>query len=602
MHDQEMKMFKSIVHLLFNTIDQHGAKDALRFRDGEIVSSITYQELGEKVINMTHGLAALGLNTGDKIAILSNNRPEWPITDFAAFALKAVVVPIYQTLPPNQVEYILNDAEVRAILVENEIQLNKIQKIKKNVPSLEFIGIFDNPDSPKNNLLTFSSLMEKGKAHRKENGDFFKTSIESINSREICSLVYTSGTTGNPKGVMLNHHGFVMDIINAEAVLNLYPDDVFLSFLPLSHLYERLAGHWCPIYRGATIHYARGIDTVIEDIAEARPTVMVSVPRLYEKVAAAVQEQVEHGPAIKRNLFYWAIGTGLEYHEKRLAGTAGAFLKKRYQIADKVVFSKIKQKLGGRFRCPIAGGAPLSVDTLKFFEAIGLRIVEGYGMTETHLIITLTPHGKTKYGSCGKPINGVEVKIAEDGEVLVKGDTLMEGYFKLPDLSKETIDNEGWLHTGDIGHLDEDNYLFLTDRKKNIIVTSGGKNIAPAPIEHKLKTNKYIDEVCVVGNKRKFPSALVIPNYELLTKWAEEHGHGVSSRKELVEHSEVNEFIFNEVDKLQEEYARYETVKKITLLPEPFSIDAGELTPSLKIKRNIIEKKYKAVIDRMYVE
>jgi long-chain acyl-CoA synthetase len=401
---------------------------------------------------------------------------------------------------------------------------------------------------------------------------------------------------------MLNQKGFIIEIINAESVLSLYADDVFLSFLPLSHLYERLAGHWCPLYRGATIHYAQSIETVIQDIAEARPTVMVSVPRLYEKVAATVYEQIENSSSLKRNLFYWALNTGLKYHEKRIEGKVSKVLKKRYQLADKVVFSKIKTKLGGKFRCPIAGGAPLSVDTLKFFEAIGLRIVEGYGMTETHLIITLTAPGKTKYGSCGKPIPEVQVKIAQDGEVLVKGDTLMMGYYNRPDLTAEVLDAQGWLHTGDIGYLDEDNYLFLTDRKKNIIVTSGGKNVAPAPIEHMLKTSRYIDEVCLVGNRQRFVSALIIPNYELLKKWGTEQGIDVTDLREFLNHDKVNQLIWQEIEEKQKSFARYESVKKFVLLPEPFNIDKDELTPSLKIKRNVVEKKYADIISRMYRE
>ena len=442
--------------------------------------------------------------------------------------------------------------------------------------------------------------MEKGSIHRQAHSDLFDQSLDGIQSQEICTLVYTSGTTGEPKGVMLHHNGFVKDIVNSEAVLSLYSDDVFLSFLPLSHLYERLAGHWCPMYRGAGIFYARSIETVVEDIAVARPTVMVSVPRLYEKVATAVYEQVEHSPGIKRNLFYWAIGTGLEYHEKRISGNVSPWLKKRYQFADKAVFSKIKKKLGGRLRSPIAGGAPLSVDTLKFFEAIGLRIIEGYGMTETHLIITLTPPGKTKYGSCGKPIKGIQVKIAEDGEVLVKGDTLMEGYYNKPELTSEVIDSDGWLHTGDIGHLDEDNYLFLTDRKKNIIVTSGGKNVAPAPIEHILKTSKYIDDVCLVGNRHNFISAVIIPNYELLKKYAGSVGLSLTSNEELVQNEQIINLIKQEIDSLQSSFASYETVKKFILLDQPLTIDKGEITPSLKIKRDVIEQKYKAQIDALY--
>jgi len=593
-------MFKSIPHLLFTTIEKFPTNVVFHYYRDDQIQKMTYAELGEQIKNLTHGLMDLGLKKGDRLAILSYNRPEWAITDFSGFCLQTVVVPIYQTLPPNQIEYILNDARARAIVVENDLQYQKIMEIKKNLPNLEFIITIDDLPDPKSAVPRLSGLMEKGSKHRESHSVLFDQSLEGIYSREICTLVYTSGTTGEPKGVMLHHDGFIKDIINSEAVLSLYPDDVFLSFLPLSHLYERLAGHWCPMYRGAGIFYARSIETVVGDIAVARPTVMVSVPRLYEKVATAVYEQVEHSPGIKRNLFYWAIGTGLEYHEKRIAGKVSPWLKKRYQFADKVVFSKIKKKLGGRLRSPIAGGAPLSVDTLKFFEAIGLRIIEGYGMTETHLIITLTPPGKTKYGSCGKPIKGVQVKIAEDGEVLVKGDTLMEGYYNKPELTSEVFDSDGWLHTGDIGHLDEDDYLFLTDRKKNIIVTSGGKNVAPAPIEHVLKTSKYIDDVCLVGNRRNFISALIIPNYELLKKYAENAELSLTSNEELVQNEQIIDLIKQEIDPLQSSFASYETVKKFILLNQPLSIDKGEITPSLKIKRDVIEQKYQAQIDALY--
>lgn len=593
-------MFKSIPHLLFSTIEKYPDNIVFHYyRNGQI-GTMTYAELGEQVKNLTHGLMDLGLTKGDRLAILSYNRPEWAITDFSTFCLQGVVVPVYQTLPANQIEYILNDCQARAIVVENDLQYQKILEIKKNLSNLEFIITIEDLSDTKSDVTPLSELMERGKRHRQAHSGLFDQNLNTIQSREICTFVYTSGTTGEPKGVMLHHDGFIKDIVNSEAVLNLYPDDVFLSFLPLSHLYERLAGHWCPMYRGTGIFYARSIETVVEDIAIARPTVMVSVPRLYEKVAAAVYEQVENSPAIKRNLFYWAIGTGLEYHEQRISGNVTPWLKRRYQFADKVVFSKIKKKLGGRLRSPIAGGAPLSVDTLKFFEAIGLRIIEGYGMTETHLIITLTPPGKTKYGSCGKPIKGVQVKIAADGEVLVKGDTLMEGYYNKPELTSEVIDNDGWLHTGDIGYLDEDNYLFLTDRKKNIIITSGGKNIAPAPIEHALKASKYIDDVCLVGNGRKFISAVIIPNYDLLKKYAESVGFAPVNNEELVRNEQIISLIKQEVDQQQSSFASYETVKKFILLDQPLSIDKGEITPSLKIKRDVIEKKYKAPIDALY--
>ena len=592
-------MFQSVPQMLFNTIENHANKDVFRYkRDGE-TKSITYEELKVTITKLVHGLLQKGIVEGDKIAILSNNRPEWPIADFSAFILHGVVVPIYQTLPPNQIEYILKDANVRAIFVEDNEQYTKIKQIKDNLPNLEFIFSFSDIKDAHSDIETFDALIQRG---ADGNSAKIKELIDSIDPDEICSLVYTSGTTGKPKGVMLHNRGFITDIINSEAVLNLLPEDVFMSFLPLSHLYERLAGHWCPIYRGATIHYAQSINTVVQDIAEAKPTVMVSVPRLYEKIAAAVFEQVDNGSMVKRKIFNWALKTGLAYHKQRNSGHVSAWLQKKYNFADKLAFTKIKTKLGGSFRYPIAGGAPLSVETLKFFEAIGLPIIEGYGMTETHLIITLTPFGGTKYGSCGKSIQCVELKISDEGEVLVKGETLMKGYYNQPELTREVIDKDGWLHTGDIGYIDEDNFLFLTDRKKNILVTSGGKNVASTPIENKLKQSKYIDDVCLIGDQRKFISALIIPNFDNLTKWARNNELNTDDIANLVKSPAVVTMMEKEIEKYQEDFARFEKVKKFILLSEPLTIENGELTPSLKIKKEIVKNKFKNEIEALYSE
>lgn len=594
-------MFQSLTHMLFNSIEKYPEKDALRFRRAGQLRHYTYREFGEMIQALTHGLKEMGLKAGDKIAILSNNRPEWTIADFAGLSLRCVIVPIYQTLPPNQIAYILKDSETRAIFVEDESQFEKIVQIKEKLPGLKFVFSFQEIAGSEGHVQSFDELMAKGKEHHAQHPNFFQESIKKIEPKEICSMVYTSGTTGDPKGVMLHHHGFITDIINADAVLNIIADDVFLSFLPLSHLYERLAGHWTPMYKGATIHYSQSIDTVIDDIAEAKPSVIVSVPRLYEKISARVLEQVEHGSAVKQKIFYWALEVGRKYHDQKIEGRISFKIKQQHKLANKLVFQKIKNKMGGNLRFPIAGGAPLAVETLKFFEALDMQIVEGYGMTETHLIITLTPAGKSRYGSCGKPIKEVQVKIAHDSEVLIKGPTVMAGYFKKPDLTKETIDKEGWLHTGDIGHLDDDNYLYLTDRKKNILITSGGKNIASAPIENALKASKYIDEVCLIGNNRKFISALVVPNYENLKKWANKHKLDVPDNKKMVDHPDVKNFVWQEVEQLQSNFARFEQVKKIALLPEPLTIDKGELTPSLKVKRNVVEQNFKELIDKIYM-
>lgn len=593
-------MFKTLPEMLLHTIQKYPQNTALKIKKGDSYQAYTYQEMGNEIELLTNGLAKLGLREGDKIAILSNNRPEWAISDFAIFSLKGITVPIYQTLPPNQIEYILMDSEARAIFVEDQEQFDKIEQIDTALPNLEFIFTFEMVSSGIRKINCYDELLSHGKSFRAENPDFFRQSVDSIDPESICSMVYTSGTTGDPKGVMLHHRGFVYDIVYSEARLNLQSTDTFLSFLPLSHLYERLAGHWCPMYVGATIHYAQSVNTVIDDLKDARPNVIVSVPRVFEKIAAKVQEQIEQSSKFKQSIFYWAQKVGKRYHADKIDNRLNWWTKIRYRIANRLVFRKIKAIMGGNMRYPIAGGAPLSVETLKFFEALDMQIIEGYGMTEAHLIITLTPFGKSHYGSCGQPIEGVEIKINADGEVLVRGPIVMAGYYKRPDLTAETIDADGWLHTGDIGYLDAENYLYLTDRKKNIIVTSGGKNVAAAPIENILKKSKYIEDICLVGNYRKFISALIVPNFEALHLWAEAQELNVKTDEDLVRLPEVIDFFQQTIEQMQSHLARFEKIKKFILLPRSLSIEKGELTPSLKIKRSVIEQQYKDEINALY--
>jgi len=595
-------MFPSIPHLLWKSIESFPEKEALRYYRGNKWNSLTYSQFGKHIRWLTHGLTSFGLKPDDKIAILSNNRPEWTISDFAIFSLRGVVVPIYPTLPANQIAFILQDSDTRAIFVEDDFQYQKIMEIKNSLLNLEYIFTYEAVKPQTEDTFPYHKLIERGHRHLREHPDFYQQTLDAIQPETICTIVYTSGTTGQPKGVMLHHKGFITDVVNSESVLGLYPDDVFLSFLPLSHLYERLAGHWCPMYKGATIVYARSLDTVVDDIAIAKPTVMVSVPRLYEKIRLGVKNQVEEASWLKQKIFNWAFHYGKKYQQNSRQQNPGFFSYTTYKIAHQLVFRKIHEKLGGRLRCPISGGAPLPVEVLQFFEAMGLPIIEGYGMTETHLIIALTPPGNIKYGSCGKPIPGVQVKIAEDQEVLVAGDTVMAGYYNRPDLTAEVIDEQGWLHTGDMGYLDEENYLFLTDRKKNILVTAGGKNVAPAPIENALKQSIYIEDVCLIGDKRKFISAIIVPNYEALYQWAAGKGTEVPDNESLVNHPEIQKLMQEEIDRHQAEFARFEKVKKFILLPQPLSIEKGELTPSLKIKRKVVEEHYKDQINRLYQE
>ncbi len=583
--------------MLLASIKKCPDKTALQYKKHGKVHNITYSQFGKHIKHLACSFDNFNILPGEKIAILSNNRPEWTITDFAALSNRNIVVPLYQTLPPDQLLYILKDSETRSIFVENDEQYNKIKQISHKLPKIKSIISFEKIDDE--DVYYLYDMINNGKEYLTHNPDYYEESIEKIESKEVCTIVYTSGTTGNPKGVMLHHEGFINNIISSENRLNLDDNEVFLSFLPLSHLFERHAGHWTPMYRTNTIFYSESINTVIDDIQVANPTVIVAVPRLYEKISEKVLTQVEHGSPLKKKLFFWALDVGKTYHRQKHENKIGLILEKKYSLADKIVFSKIKKKLGGKLKFPIAGGAPLSTKTLKFFEAMGLPIIEGYGMTETHLVLTLTPAEKIRYGSCGKPINIVDMKISEDGEVLVKC-PLMAGYYKKPKETKEMIDNDGWLHTGDIGYIDHDNFLFLTDRKKNILITAGGKNVASAPIELLIKRSRYIEETCLLGDKQKFISALVIPNFDNLRKWAKSKNLNTSTNEILISHSETKKFIWEEVEEMQSKLARFEKIKKIALLPEMFTLEKEELTPSLKIKRKVIYEHYKDIISKIY--
>lgn len=591
-------MFKSVPHLLFDSIRRTPEKKALVFKRHGQIKHYDYEEFGNQIRYLTTAFSKLGIVPGEKVAIISNNRPEWTISDFSIMCHRNVVVPIHQNIPAEQMLYILKNSETRAIFIENEEHYQKLKEIETHLSKVRVIISYNKIDDE--NVLFYDDIVEKGRLLYHKEPECFMESMESLDSKEVCTIVYTSGTTGEPKGVMLYHEAFVKEIISSEDRLGLAEDEVFLSFLPLSHLYERVAGHWTPMYRTNTIFYSESIKTVIDDIQVAKPTVIVSVPRLYEKITEKILTQVDHGSIIKQKLFYWALNVGKEYNVRKYENTLNYGIKKKFQIADKIVFSKIKNKLGGRLKFPIAGGAPLSVKTLKFFEALGLNIIEGYGMTETHLIIALTPAEKIRYGSCGKPLDILDVKIADDGEVLVKGPTAMAGYYKNQKNTEEIIDAEGYLHTGDIGYLDEDNFLYLTDRKKNMIVTAGGKNIAAAPIEALLRKSRYIDEVCLIGDKRKFISALIVPNFEKLGKWAENHELNFVSNEELIELPKIKNFIWEEIEQLQEKLATFEKVKKIAMIPREFCMEREELTPSLKLRKKQILINFKDMIDKIY--
>jgi long-chain acyl-CoA synthetase len=450
--------------------------------------------------------------------------------------------------------------------------------------------------------LSFDEVRARGREALAGDGAAVRRRVAEVQAEDLATLIYTSGTTGDPKGVMLTHSNLVSNALDAVKVLpGLGPDDVCLSFLPLCHSFERTSGLNIMLQGGATIAYAESVEKVPQNMMEIRPTLMGSVPRLYEKMYARINEKVAGDPPWRQKLFRWAIAVGRERLRHQVARTPpGMWLQIRTALADKLVFAKIKERTGGRLRIFISGGAPLAREIAEFFGAAGLTICEGYGLTETSPVISVNTPEWNKPGTVGRPIDRVEVKIAKDGEILCRGPNVMKGYFKKPEATAEVIDQDGWFHTGDIGTLDPDGFLVITDRKKDILVTSGGKNIAPQPIENAIKTNPFFAEVVMIGNNRNFPAALVVPNFERLETWAKEKGLFSTSREDLVQKPEVVAHYQKLVGDLTPDLAPFEKIKKVTVVPKEFSIETGELTPTLKVKRRVVEERYKGLIDRMY--
>jgi len=591
----------TLTQLFFTTVDRHaGLPAAFRSKVGGAWVSITHRDALERVQAISLGLRELGIKPGDKVAILSENRPEWSLSDYACLCARATDVPIYPTLPAKQTEYILNDSEAVAVFCSTVSQVNKVLEVKGNLSRLKHVIVFDGAAAAQRpGVLSFADLEAKGRAAVPRHPQWKQEAL-TAQPDDLATLIYTSGTTGDPKGVMLSHHNIWS---NVQAVLQMIPigiGDECLSMLPLSHSYERMVDYTL-FQAGVIINFAESFDTVATNLGEVKPTVVLSVPRLYEKVYARVLENALSGSAIKRTIFFWAKRTGEQWATLSLAGLpipGGLAIKKK--VADRLVFAKLQARTGGRIRFFVSGAAPLSADIAKFFYSAGLPIIEGYGLTESSPVLTLNPLDRIKLGTVGRAIPGVELKIAQDGEILARGPNIMQGYYKLPDATKETIDAEGWLHTGDIGELDSDGYLKITDRKKELIKTAGGKYIAPQPIEGMVKRNKFVANAVLYGDRRKFPIVLVVPNFDNLERWARERNLTYATRAELIQLPDVQAKVEREVMSTLRELAKFETPKKVVLLENDFTIESGELTPTLKVKRRVVEKRYKDVIDAAY--
>jgi len=587
--------------LFFDAVERFDRADALSMKVRGVWEPMSHRTIMERVRRTALGLAELGIVAQDRVAILSENRPEWLIADYACICSAITDVPIYPTLPADQLPYLLNDSGARAIFVSNADQAKKVASIRSEVPGLQWIIGFAATQADGCDL-TMADIEAKGAAaDSAERATTFKRDALTVTPDQLVTLIYTSGTTGNPKGVMLTQDNLHSNVIATKTSLQVSTSDLALSFLPLSHIFER-CGDYFLFANGVRIAYAESIDTVPVNMSEVKPTMMMSVPRLYEKIYARVVENAVAGGAIKQRIFFWAKNVGERWADEKLAGREpGGFLAMQYALAQKLVFSKLRERTGGNLRFFVSGGAPLSPEIAKFFYSAGLIILEGYGLTETSPVISTNTFEQYRLGSVGRPIPGVEVMIAADGEILSRGPHIMRGYYNRPDATKEAIDDEGWFHTGDIGEL-VDGFLRITDRKKDIIVTAGGKNIAPQPIENMLRTNKYVSQAVMLGDKRKFPVALVVPNWDQVEKWAAAQGIVWTSRAELVAMPTINAKIEKEVKMQLAGLASYETPKKVALLEHDFSVERGELTPTLKVKRRVIDQTYKPLIDSLYVE
>lgn len=591
---------ETLNHLFFSSAERYDKPDALQYKSGEKFVPISHAVLLERVRRVARGLLLSGINRGDRVAILSENRPEWAIADYACLTAGLTDVPLYPTLPADQAEYILHDSGAVAVFVSSAAQAAKVNSVRGALPALKLVISFDEVGNEAD--FSFASLEAKGaEGETPEIIAEYRRGADAVHPDDLATLIYTSGTTGPPKGVMLTHNNIHSNVAATRNGIPLQGEDVSLSFLPLSHIFQRMGDYWM-FASGTSIAYAENFDAVPTNLMEVKPTIVLSVPRLYEKMYARVLQNANASGGMKHRIFLWARKIAERRADISLAGRKPGWpLEQEYSLADKLVFGKIKERTGGRMRYFVSGGAPLAPEINRFFYSVGLTILEGYGLTETSPVIAVNTPAAFRIGTVGKPIAGVEVQIAPDGEILTRGPGVMKGYYNNPSATAEAIDPEGWFRTGDIGEI-RDGFLAITDRKKDIIVTAGGKNIAPQPIENRVKSNKFVSQAVMIGDKRKFPSILVVPNFEQVESWAKKRNLIWTDRSQLLAMPAVKSMIEQEVMSELEGLAHFEAPKKVALVEHDFSIDRGELTPTQKVKRRVVDQHYKELIDSLYVE
>ncbi|MEN6447319.1 MAG: long-chain fatty acid--CoA ligase [Syntrophaceae bacterium] len=586
-----------------NRVIQYGDKTLVLFKNSQGVwEEISWNQLNVMVRDLGMFLINRGVQPGDKVALFSPNRYEWWVADLAIISVGAVNVPIYATNSSEESRYIIDNSDAKKCFVGTKDHMKKIIQAKEKLPNLGEIILFDDLEKPIDGVVTLKEAFAEGKAAT--NKDDFDKRLRPINMEDVATIIYTSGTTGNPKGVMLTHKNFVSNVnqLNAVDPEFLSGDHTFLSFLPLAHSLERTVGYYTAIFLGHKVAFAESTEKLLANLGEIRPTFMVSVPRIYEKVHSGITAKVAGAPPVKKALFNWAMGVARENlpyicNNKERTG----WFAFKYHLADKIIFSKLKTALGmDRLQGAMSGGGPLSVSDAEFFLGMGIRVLEGFGLTETTPVTNGNKPKLIKPGTVGPALIDTEIKIGEDGEILIKGPQVMKGYYKNEEATKEAFTDDGFFRTGDIGEIDKDGYMKITGRIKDLIVTSGGKNISPQNIENTLVTSPFIEQVAIIGDNRKYLSALIVPSFATLESWAKDKGISFSVRSDLIKNPEVIKLFEHEIEENMKDYARVEQIRKFTLLEKEWSQDTGELTPTMKVKRKVINQKYSSVIEALY--
>jgi len=597
--------FKSIPEMLRENAKVYDKKIAITYKKAGQYISLSYSHFYERVLMCARGLLKLGIGKDEKVAILSENRAGWVIADLGILSVGAITVPVYATNTADQAAYVINHSEAKIVFVSNKIQYDKLLSVREKIPHVETVISFERFLGDK--LLPVYTLFQLSEISmpitEKEKAEI-ESRIDEVDKDDILTIIYTSGTTGTPKGVMLTHENIVYDCqYGIKKVKSLTNEETLLSFLPLSHALERTVGYYVTLMNGCELAFAESIEKVPENMTEIRPTVMISVPRLFEKIYSRIFDNIHQMSVIKSKLVHRALDVGKEYvRRKYITKDLPESLKVKYRFYDRLVFRKIRQRFGGRLKFFVSGGAPLDKTINEFFWVIGIPILEGYGLTETSPAICINTLDDVKFGSVGTAFEYSEFKVAEDGELLVKSPAVMKGYYRQDEKTKEMFTEDGWLKTGDVAEIDEDGFIFIKDRKKEIIVTAGGKNIAPQPIENEMKLDKYISQAYVHGDNKPYLTALVVPNFERLFEFARENKLKFFDVGDLVKNEKVTELFRSRIEEINANLPRYETIKKFNLVPRDFSIAGGELTPTLKLKRRIIYDKYREMIESMYLE